>query len=71
VRADVRGALSAGIRPVLIDRHQHAHGRPATTAAGEVVAEDRAIDVAVPIIADLNGLLDLLDVPRPAGITAS
>ncbi len=54
VRADVGGATGVGIAPVLIVRrpqeHSHAPG-------GEHGA---------PVIGDLNGLLDLLGVPRPA-----
>jgi len=68
VRADVRGARSAGIRPVLIDRHPDAHGRPDVSAA--TGGDGCAVDADVPVIRDLNGLLDLLDVPRPPGVAA-
>lgn len=47
---DVLGARSVGIAPVLLDR------------PGKV---DPAV-VDVPVVRDLYGLLDLLDVPRPA-----
>jgi putative hydrolase of the HAD superfamily len=54
LRADVAGARGAGIRPVLIDRHTHAHGH-----GRQHPPED------VPVIGDLFGLLDLLGVARP------
>jgi putative hydrolase of the HAD superfamily len=55
VHADVEGARAAGIAAVLIDRATHVHAR---------ANDDRSLDV--PVISDLFGLLDLLDVPRPA-----
>lgn len=75
VRADVRGALSVGIRPVLIERHTHVHAAPPDNAGGMVgngvaPASSRGDDASVPVISDLNGLLDLLDVPRPVSLAA-
>jgi FMN phosphatase YigB (HAD superfamily) len=55
VRADVHGAISAGIPAVLIDRATHAHGDDHRTAP----------PAEVPVIDDLFGLLDLLGVTRP------
>jgi putative hydrolase of the HAD superfamily len=57
--ADVLGARSVGITPVLIDRriHEpgHTHGR-------------RPSDDEVPVVGDLLELADLLGVPRPLAI---
>jgi putative hydrolase of the HAD superfamily len=55
VRADVHGAMAAGIPAVLIDRATHAHGDDHRTAP----------PAEVPVIDDLFGLLDLLGVTRP------
>lgn len=60
VRADVQGALAAGITPVLIDRKTHSH-------AGDKV---RRPPDGVPLIHDLYGLLDLLGIRRPASTAA-
>jgi putative hydrolase of the HAD superfamily len=60
VRADVGGATAVGITPVLIARgpRDHANG-PAPAGHG------------APVIGDLYGLLELLDVERPAGASVS
>ncbi len=47
---DVLGARAAGITPVLLDREQR--------------QDKRTLDCLV--VSDLYGLLDLLEVPRPA-----
>jgi putative hydrolase of the HAD superfamily len=60
VRADVQGALSAGIQPVLIDRATHSH-------AGD---GPRRPPEGVPLIHDLHGLLDLIGIERPAASAA-
>jgi putative hydrolase of the HAD superfamily len=60
VRADVEGSRAAGITPVLIDRSSHVHARGNRTRPRDV-----------PVITDLFGLLDLLDVPRPEVAAAS
>jgi putative hydrolase of the HAD superfamily len=60
VHADVEGARAIGIAAVLIDRATHVHAR------GNV---QRTLDV--PVISDLFGLLDLLDVHRPAAASVS
>jgi putative hydrolase of the HAD superfamily len=57
-RADVLGARSVGIRPVLIDRRIEDASKP---LAAKVPREDD-----VPVISDLFGLLELLGLPRPA-----
>jgi FMN phosphatase YigB (HAD superfamily) len=54
--ADVKGARIMGIQPVLIDR---GGGDPAR------VRDDHE-DPDLPIVADLNELLDLLGIGRPA-----
>jgi FMN phosphatase YigB (HAD superfamily) len=68
VRADVRGASSVGIRPVLIERHTHVHAEAGGAAPASL---GRDVDASVPVISDLNDLLDLLDVPRPVSVAAS
>lgn len=60
VRADVQGALAAGITPVLIDRKTHSH----------VGDEARRPPDGVPLIHDLYGLLELLGIPRPTATAA-
>lgn len=55
VGADIRGSQAVGIRPVLIDRHTHSH-------VGEV---ERVAPDGVPLIHDLYGLLDLIEIERP------
>jgi putative hydrolase of the HAD superfamily len=56
--ADVAGARSVGIEPVLIDRHgRHDSSVGADTGTGPV-----------PIVSDFGGLLDLLDIERPAAL---
>jgi putative hydrolase of the HAD superfamily len=57
-RADVLGARSVGIQPVLINRR--------VTDAAKPAAPELTLDDAVPLVSDLFGVLDLLDVPRPA-----
>ncbi|MFN8623193.1 MAG: HAD-IA family hydrolase [Chloroflexota bacterium] len=57
VRADVGGARGVGITPVLIARGTHDHEHATASAA----------EHGAPVIRDLWGLLDLIDVPRPAG----
>ncbi|MBA2253883.1 MAG: HAD-IA family hydrolase [Chloroflexi bacterium] len=61
-RADVLGARSVGITPVLLERR----GRDHETIG--VPEEDRT---NVPFIRDLLGLLELLEVPVPAGAPRS
>jgi putative hydrolase of the HAD superfamily len=56
IRSDVKGALGAGIQPVLIDRGTHVH-RDGTRPLPPY---------GVPVVGDLLELLDLLLVPRPA-----
>jgi putative hydrolase of the HAD superfamily len=56
-RADVVGARSAGIRPVLIQRH--------SDDAAKSPTEDIPPDDDLPTIGDLLGLLDLLGLERP------
>jgi putative hydrolase of the HAD superfamily len=54
--ADVKGARGMGIEPVLIDR-----------SGGDAArARDDNEDPDLPIVADLNELLDLLGIERPA-----
>jgi putative hydrolase of the HAD superfamily len=60
VRADVEGARAVGISPVLIDRSTHVHAH-----------HNDALPHDVPVITDLFGLLDLLDVLRPAAAGVS
>ena len=60
VRADVEGSRAAGINPVLIDRSTHVHAH-----------HNDALPPGVPVITDLFGLLDLLDVRRPAAAAVS
>jgi putative hydrolase of the HAD superfamily len=60
VRADVDGARAVGITPVLIDRSTHVHAH-----SNDELPRD------VPVIGDLFGLLDLLDVARPAAAAVS
>jgi len=55
-KADVTGARAMGIEPVLIDR---GGGDPARV-------RDERNDPDLPIVADLNELLDLLGIERPA-----
>lgn len=61
VGADVRGARTVGITPVLIDRRTHSH-------AGDI---ERQAPEGVPLIGDLYGLLDLVGVARPQAAAAS
>jgi putative hydrolase of the HAD superfamily len=56
-RADVLGARSVGIQPVLIDRR--------VTDAARTPVPELARHDDVPLVSDLFGLLDLLGVPRP------
>lgn len=56
-QADVVGARAVGIRPVLIDRR----------LADPARVGEQPVDPAVPVIADLLELLDILRVPRPVG----
>jgi putative hydrolase of the HAD superfamily len=56
-RADVLGARSVGIQPVLIDRH--------VTDAAKPPVPDVASDDEVSLVRDLFGVLDLLDISRP------
>jgi putative hydrolase of the HAD superfamily len=60
-KADVEGARRMGITPVLIDR---SGGDPAR------VREERK-DPDLPIVGDLNELLDLLDLERPVADLAT
>jgi hypothetical protein len=56
----VGGATAVGITPVLIARGPHDHDSgPAPAGHG------------APVIGDLYGLLELLDVERPAGASVS
>jgi putative hydrolase of the HAD superfamily len=57
-RADVLGARSAGLTPILIDRRQ---ADPANPPAPQMPPDDDA-----SLVADLLGVLDLLGLPRPA-----
>jgi putative hydrolase of the HAD superfamily len=59
VYADVRGARTVGIAPVLIARGSHEHDRKGPPP-----------DHGAPVIADLYGLLDLLGVPHPETVEA-
>ena len=59
VRADVEGSRAAGITPVLIDRSTHVHAH-----------HNDELPRDVPVITDLFGLLDLLNVPRPEAAAA-
>ncbi len=63
-RADVLGARTVGITPVLIDRGQASVQDPSRVHGSPSPRED------VPVVRDLFGLLDLIGVDRPALATS-